>query len=258
MQYPGERAIGARVPRTVGVRAQQPAVLAPLAVGLEVVAERQRRQRVVAFPRGAEGDGPGVAAVDAERLVGALEPAVAEPAQHDVLADPQHDEIGVAVSVDVERIAAGDGGQIGHRGWELREPQRAAELTVVVVQRSRFAAAGEEQVAAPIVVAVEGGDTAADEVLEVAGVAMVDGAGLLDEPRRGERRSGAVLAAARAVVHHRQHDSEDEVAGPPHVRIEPHPAPAVARRCGASDCRARPRPCRCRRSEPDLGEGGVA
>ncbi len=60
-----------------------------------------------------EGDGPRVAAVDPERLVDALETAVAEAAQDDVLADAHDDEVGVAVSIDVERIGAGDGGEVG-------------------------------------------------------------------------------------------------------------------------------------------------
>ncbi len=84
-----------------------------------------------------EGDGPRVAAVDAERLVGALEAAVAEAAQDDVLADPQDDEIGVAVAVDVERVGAGDGGQVGDRRRQRGEAQRTAALAVVVVQRGR-------------------------------------------------------------------------------------------------------------------------
>ena len=58
-----------------------------------------------------------------------------------------------------------------------------ADRAVVVVQRGRLAAAGEEQLAAPVVVAVEGGHAAADEVLEVSGVLMVDRSGLLDEVR---------------------------------------------------------------------------
>ena len=56
------------------------------------------------------------------------------------------------------------------------ESQRSAGGAVVVVQRRRVAAAREVQVAAPVVVAVERGDAAADEVLEVTGVPMLDGA----------------------------------------------------------------------------------
>ncbi len=57
-----------------------------------------------------------------------------------------------------------------------------------MVQRCRLAAAGEEQLAEPVVVAVERSHAAADEVLEVTGVPMVDGAGLLDEAGRGDHR----------------------------------------------------------------------
>ena len=166
-----------------GVGPQQAAVGARLAVRRQVVAERQRRQRVVALPRGAEGDRPRVATVEPERLVGSLEPAVAEPAEDHVLADAQHGEIDEAVAVDVERVGAGDRGQIGDRRRHGLEPQRPADGAVVAVQRGRRAAAGEEQLAATVVVAVERGHAAADEVLEVALVAVVDAAGLGDEVR---------------------------------------------------------------------------
>ena len=55
---------GRGVAITGGIRPQQAAVGARLTVGRQVVAERQRRQRVVALPRGAEGHRPRVAAVD--------------------------------------------------------------------------------------------------------------------------------------------------------------------------------------------------
>jgi len=62
------------------VRAQHPAVLASLAFGIEVVPERQRGEGIRPLPRRAEGDRQRVPAIDTEDVVGALEPAVAEPA----------------------------------------------------------------------------------------------------------------------------------------------------------------------------------
>ena len=128
-----------------------------------------------------EGDGPSVPAVDGQRLVGPLETAVAESPQDDVLADSQDDQIGVTIAVDVQRVGPGDRRQVGDWRCQRREAQGPADRAVVVVQRGRLAAAGEEQFGKPVVVAVEGGHSAADEVLEVSGVLMVDRSGLIDE-----------------------------------------------------------------------------
>ena len=76
------------------------------------------------------------------------------------------------------RSVTGDG--------DRREPQGSADRAVVVVQRGGLAAAGEEQLVAPVAVAVERGDAAADEVLELAVVGVVDArrGGVVDEARR--------------------------------------------------------------------------
>ena len=160
-----------------------------------------------------------------ERLVGPLEAAVAEPAQDDVLADAQHDEVDVAVAVDVERVGAGDRGQVGDGRRQRREAQRAADRAVVAVQRRRLAAAGEEQLAAPVVVAVERRHAAADEVLEVAVVAVVDAAGVGDEARCA-RPSGPRPSPRRSRRRRRSPAPPPRRAEPPHERIEPQ-RPAV-------------------------------
>ena len=90
---------------------------------VQIVAERQRRQRRRAFPLGTERRGPGVAAIERPGLVGALEAAVAEAPQELVLATPQHGQVRPAVAVDVERVGTGDVGPIGD--WVAR-PQRTA------------------------------------------------------------------------------------------------------------------------------------
>ena len=139
--------------------------------------------------------------------------AVAEPAEEHVLADAQHGEIGEAVAVDVERIGAGDRGQIGDRRRHGLEPQRPADRAVVAVQRGRRAAAGEVQLAATVVVAVERGDAATDEVLEVAVVAVVDAAGLGDEV--GRVRSLTRVSARRR----RQHQQRPRSGQAPPTRM---------------------------------------
>ncbi len=102
----------------------EPAVVAAILAGHEVAAEREGRQRVRALPRRAEGRRPAGAARRSRAARSAvLEAAAAEAAQHDVAAAPQHDQVDVAVAVDVERIGTGDRGQVGDR---RRRPARSA------------------------------------------------------------------------------------------------------------------------------------
>ena len=79
----------------------------------------------------------------------------------------------------------------------------------VAVQRSRRAPAGEVQLAATVVVAVERGDAAADEVLEVTLVAVVDAAGFGDED--GARRQPRAPSSARRGRQHQQGPEQDRV-----------------------------------------------
>ena len=71
-----------------------------------------------------------------QRFVGALEPAVAEAAHHDVLADAQQHEIGDAVAVDVERIGAGHAVELQPALLRL-EMQRAAARAGVAIELGR-------------------------------------------------------------------------------------------------------------------------
>ena len=80
--------------------------------------------------------------------------------------------------------------QVGDRRRHGGEAERPADRAVVAVQRGRPAAAGEVEVAAPVVVAVERGHAAADEEREVAVVAVVDPAGIGDEPGRAGAGGG--------------------------------------------------------------------
>ena len=95
--------------------------------------------------------------------------------------------------------------KVGDGRRERREAQRSARRALVVVQRRRLAAAGEVQLAAPVVVAVERRHAAADEVLEVTGVAVIDAAGLGHEARRAERRGFVRRTAAPGGHADRQH-----------------------------------------------------
>ena len=199
VQYPGVSGMGEAYRSPVGGGPHELAVVAHVPVRHEVVAERQRGQRVRPLPGRAERRRPAVAAVDAEQLVRVLEAAVAEPAQDDVAAAAQDGEVDVPVAVDVERVGAGDRRQVGDRRRLPREAERTADRALVPVERGRLAAAGEEQLVAPVVVAVERRHATADEELELAVVRVVDArrARLVHEPRgRGGRRPHRLLSLA--------------------------------------------------------------
>ena len=207
---PGAECDRRRVPVARRRRPNEFAVVAPCAVGQQVVGEGERRERVRALPRRAESNRPGVAAVDTERLVRILEVAVPEPAEDDVAAVAQDGEVDVAVAVDVERIRAGDRGQVGDRRRLACKAERAAHRALVEVQRGRLGAAGEEQLGATVVIAVERRHSPADEELELTVVGVVDArrARLVDETRRlagGRRR----LTRAPGRHHQREHHDDD-------------------------------------------------
>ena len=93
---------------------------------VDVIADGDRRPRGALLPGRGERRRPGVAAVKAPGLVGALELAVAETAHRDILADADHDEIGDPVAVDVGRIGAGDAVELGAALGNRLEGDRAA------------------------------------------------------------------------------------------------------------------------------------
>ena len=139
-----------------------------------VVAERQGRPRRAGFPRRAEGRRPFVAAIERPGLVGTLEATVPAAAEEHVLAISQHRQVRDAVAVDVDRVGAGDGLEVGHWVGHGLEAQRATDRAVIAKQGGRLAAAGEVELRAPVVVTVEGRHAATDEVAEVAVVDMLD------------------------------------------------------------------------------------
>ena len=93
----------AGIERTVGV------------VAIDVVPEVEREKPIIALPGGAERRCPVVAAVEAEFGIGDPERAIPLPMQEQVLAGTQHDEVHLAVGIDIERIGARHGVDL-HRG----------------------------------------------------------------------------------------------------------------------------------------------
>ena len=203
------------VPVAVHGRAHELAVVAfdlvGIGVGLEVVAERQRRQAVRSLPHRAECGRPGVTGIEPELVVDLLEPAVAEPAQHGVGAAPQHHQVGVSIAVDVDRVGAGHGRQIGDRRSLLCESERATDRTLVAVQRGRLAAAGEVQVGATVVVAIEHRHTPAHEELELAVVDVLDARfGRVVHVARWRRRAVGCERAVRITAFPQHERSDDD------------------------------------------------
>ena len=98
----------------------------------------------------------------------------AEPPQQDVLAETQHDEVGDPVPVDIKGICAGHSRQIGCRIRELAEPQRAADLAVVVIESRRTVAAREVKLGQAVAVTVERRHTSTHEALVVVLVDVLD------------------------------------------------------------------------------------
>ena len=175
----------------------EPALVASVLSGHEVPAEGQRRQGVRALPRGAERGRPAGRHVEPQLLVGRCEAAATEAAEHDVTAAAEDDEVDLAVAVDVDRVGAGHGGQVGDGRRERGEAQGPADRAVVVVERRRLGAAGEEELVTTVAVAVERGHAAAHEVLELAVVAVVDAGGRRVVDEVGGGAAGGAAATAR-------------------------------------------------------------
>src|SRR5207253_5027680 len=129
-------------------------------------AERQRGATPGGLPGRAERGRRAAAAVEPPALVRPLEPAVAEPAEQDVLAVAEDGEVDDPVPVHVERVRAVDRGQVGDGGGDGGEVDGTTGGSVVPEQRCRVNAAGEEEVGPAIAVAVEHRDAATDEIRE--------------------------------------------------------------------------------------------
>ena len=175
---------------------------------------------------------------------GVLEPTVAHAAQDDVATAAQDSEVDAPVAVDVDWIGAGDTDQVGDGRCNAGELERAAHRALVPVERRWLTSPGEEQLVAPVVVAVEGGHAASDEELRSPGVGVVDPSGdrLVHEMRRflGACARGAAAVVSYREQHnhssadHRHCDRTDQQSSGLHIGhggIEPHSRrgfPAVA------------------------------
>ena len=164
---------------------------------IEVPAEGERRQGRRTLPGRAERRRPRVAAIERPRLVGALEPTVAETPEQDGLTAAQDGQVGHRVAIDIQRVRAGHVGQVRCRIVDRREPEAPADRACVASEERGAVAAGEVQVGAVIVVAIEHRDATADEPAVFAAKRVVDAGRrcLLDEPRR--RRCAADVPPRR-------------------------------------------------------------
>ena len=115
-----------------------------------------------------------------------------------------------------------------------REAQGPADRAVVVVERRGLAPAGEEELVAPVVVAVERGDAPAHEVLELAVVAVVDagGRGVVDEARRRRHPTTPLLPHATSDDRHAEHADEQPLGRP---AVDEAPARRWRARCARPD-----------------------
>ena len=165
-------------------------------VQTQVVADGERRQSSLGgrFPGRTEGRGPGVAAVERPGCVGAFEPTPTQTAEKDVFAVAQHDQVDVAVAIDVDRVGAVHVVEICYRIGQPGELQRAADRTVVAEERGWTAPAGDVEVGFAVVVAVEGGDAAAHGERRVAVVDVVNPGRRRSRPRSGVAPNAVVGA----------------------------------------------------------------
>ena len=103
--------------------------------GIDVVPEGKRRQRRAGLPRRAERHRGGGRRAETPSLVRALETAAAEAAKEDVLAIPEHHEVGDPIAVDVDGIGAVHGCEV--RDWIAQpgETKGAPDGTVIPIER---------------------------------------------------------------------------------------------------------------------------
>ena len=190
MQKPGSQG-RRRAVRPVRGRPEQLVVVADVGavsglLEIEVAAEGKCRPGRGTLPGRAERRRPSVPAIEPPLLVGSFEPTVAETPEQDGLTAAQHGQVGDCVAIDIERVRTGYVGQVGHRIVDRREPEAPADLAFVAREERGPGAAGEVQVRAVIVVAIEHGNATADEPLVLSAKRVVDPGRrcLLDEARR--------------------------------------------------------------------------
>jgi len=132
-----------------------------------MVADGQCRKFLPRLPFGRERRGPAGIAVEIPFLVGEREGAARPALQEEVAADPQDEEVHVAIAVDVDRIGPDHvlkqlriGADIERLFFKL---DRTARLRPVDEELRRILAAGQKRRGEAGAVAVEGRAAAADE-----------------------------------------------------------------------------------------------
>ena len=116
-------------------------------------------------------------------LVGALELTIAETSQQDGLTAAQDGQVAHRVAIDVQRVRAGHVGQVRCRIVDRREAEVPADWACIASEERGSGAAGEVQIGALIVIAIEHGDATADEPAVLAAERVVDAGrcGFVDE-----------------------------------------------------------------------------
>ena len=136
-------------------------------------------------------------------MVGERERAVGAALEQEIAADPQHEQIHVAVAVDVERIGADDIGEQLRIGADVErllfELERTAGLGFVDEESRRILAARQEHRGKARAVAIERRAAAADEELPRTVVDAVEASSfrLFVHERHVAQRLLPVLAGAR-------------------------------------------------------------
>ncbi len=147
--------------------------------------------------------------------VGLFEVTGAVALQDHVLADAQHDQVPDAVTIDIDRIEAGDlvSGLLRQRGLLIGEAENAARKRAVHVEPGVVGSARHCEVGKTVAIAVERGDAATDEILPGAVIHLLDARGF------------------RLLLHHRH--IHRQVVGTPIGRRSGN---GEHQRCGQSDC----------------------
>ena len=132
---------------------------------------------------------PAIAGFQAPGVIGALELAVAQATKHLHFAHAQHDQVGVAVSVDIDRVRTNGIRQFQSRAL-FEQFDRAALRAFVAVKLGAIDTRRHVNLGQTVAITVEGGDTAADHEFALAFKPALETrrVGFFDETRDGRLR----------------------------------------------------------------------
>ena len=133
---------------------------------------------------------PAIAALEAPGLVGAFELAGAQAAKHLHFADAQHHQVGVAVTININRVGADGIRQLQARAF-FEQLDRPALGAFVAVKLGAVYPGSDIHLGQAVAVAIESGDTAADHEFPFAFKAALQagGIGFFDEAGNRRRRN---------------------------------------------------------------------